>query len=196
MKTLSLPLLPARVKRPVAYISIQVAVLIIISGMAVGQLVIPVDRNAPPPKGLDFRGSWVCKGGSDTAMLRVGSQHRHGWHDSWRDPLPSIRWTRIVEKDSDFTGRYFVGYDRDKHRFVMIDADDPAYAPYVTDGWQDGKLTLTLLETDNQLPTKSRWVFDVSGERQFTVTVQDQENDVWVAERSSTCRKQDSKHRR
>ena len=195
MRTLCLPVWAMRWKCSAARISTQIGIVVVISGMAMAQLMIPVDRSFPSPNGLDFHGSWVCKGGSDTAMLRVGSQHRYGWHHSRRDPLNSIRWTDIVEKDSDFTGHYFVGYDRDKQQFVMIDADDPAYAPYVTDGWRDGKLTLTPTETDTQLPTKSRLVFDASGDRQFTVTVQNQKNDVWITQNSSSCRK-DGKRRR
>lgn len=196
MRTFCLPLWTMRWKSSAARLSAQIAIVVAVSGMAMSQLVIPVDRNVPPPKGLNFEGNWVCKDGSHTATLLVGGQHQHGWHHSWRDPLPSIRWTSILEKDTDFTGRYLVGYDRDKHQFVMIDADDPAYAPYVSDEWRDGKLTLTLLDTDNQLPTKSRLVFDVSDDTQFTVTVQDQRNDVWITQNSSTCRKQNGKRRR
>jgi hypothetical protein len=52
-------------------------------------------------------------------------------------------WTEIRESQDDFNGGYFVGYDRDRSQFLMIDADDPASEAYFTEGWHGKTLLLT-----------------------------------------------------
>ena len=69
----------------------------------------------------------------------------------------------------------------------MIDADDPAYAVYSTDGWRDHELTLTAEET--QLMPKHRLVYKVDDPHQFTVIYAVRHRDSWVTESSGTCRK-------
>ena len=56
--------------------------------------------------------------------------------------MPPGPWTEIRESQDGFNGKYFVGYDRDKSQFLMIDADDPALIAYFTEGWSGEKLVL------------------------------------------------------
>ena len=80
-----------------------------------------------------------------------------------------------------------MAYDRDKRQFVIIDAVDPAYAAYSTDGWHTRELTLTSEET--QLIPKHRLVFKIEDRNQFTVTYAVLDNTSWVSQSSSACRK-------
>jgi hypothetical protein len=84
-------------------------------------------------------------------------------------------------------GNYFVAYDRDKHQFVMIDADDPAYAAYSTDGWRDRELTLT--SEDTRLMPRHHLVYKIEGRYQFSVIFAVWESAAWVTSSSSTCHK-------
>jgi hypothetical protein len=45
----------------------------------------------------------------------------------------------VLPSDGRRNGNYFVGYDRDKSQFLMIDADDPTSVAYFTEGWSDWK---------------------------------------------------------
>jgi hypothetical protein len=69
----------------------------------------------------------------------------------------------------------------------MIDADDPAYAAYSTDGWRDRELTLTSEET--QPVQRHRFVYEVEGHDQFTVIFAVWDSAAWVTSSSSTCKK-------
>ena len=104
---------------------------------ASAQMIVPVDRTLHPPEGFDFGGQWNCGDGVSIAPLEVGNRNRSiGWV-SLRLPEP---WTEIHESQGGFNGDYFVGYDRDKSQFLMIDADDPASVAYFTEGWNGNKL--------------------------------------------------------
>jgi hypothetical protein len=55
---------------------IQAFTMVMLSATAMAQLMIPVDREFPVPQQLEFRGSWTCESGTDTASLTVGSINR------------------------------------------------------------------------------------------------------------------------
>jgi hypothetical protein len=80
-----------------------------------------------------------------------------------------------------------VGYDRDKQQFILIDAEDPAYAAYSTDGWRDREVTLTSVDT--QLMPRHRLIYRVEGRYQFTVTFAVWDSAAWVTFSNSVCRK-------
>jgi hypothetical protein len=135
-----------------------------ITVIAAAQTIVPVDARFPPPDGFAFQGSWKCEDNSGGGTLRVGKPgHRMRWHAG---ALAST-WTEVTETAQNLVGRYFVAYARDKQQFIMIDADNPAYAVYSTDGWRDHELTLTAEET--QLMPKHRLVYKVDDPHQFTV---------------------------
>ena len=150
---------------------------------AVAQTIIPVDPKFPPPDRFSFQGSWSCGEASSAGMLRVGkATNRSGRR------LRSLTsaWTEVREAEQDLAGNYFVAYDRDRQRFIMIDADDPAYAAYSTDGWHGLELTLTSEET---LMPRHRLVFKIDNRRRFTLTYAVWDSAAWVASSSFTCRK-------
>jgi hypothetical protein len=168
-----------------SYQAILVTGFVSLYATAVAQTIIPVDARFPPPDGLTFQGSWKCEDSSGGGTLRVGNPPtgRRGWH---RRSLASA-WTEIIETAPLLAGHYFVAYDRDTRQFIMIDADDPAYAVYSTDGWRDHELTLAAEGT--QLMPKHRLVYRVESRHQFTVTYAVWEHDTWVMQSSGTCRK-------
>ena len=84
---------------------------------------------------------------------------------------------------------YFVAYDKDKQQFVMIDADDPSYAAYATDGWHDRKLTLTSIDSRGQLLPRHRYVYEINDDLQFTVSWELWREEVWIQRSFCTCRK-------
>jgi hypothetical protein len=167
-----------------SYQAILVAGFVSLYATAVAQTIIPVDARFPPPDGLTFQGIWKCEDSSGGGTLRIGNlAGRRAWH---RRSLASV-WTEIIETAPPLAGHYFVAYDRDKRQFIMIDADDPAYVVYSTNGWRDRELTLTAEET--QLMPKHRLVYRVESRHQFTVTYAVWEHDTWVTQSRGPCRK-------
>ncbi len=96
-------------------------------------------------------------------------------------------WATIVESQEGQFGHFYVGYDRDRKQFVVIDADDPAYAAYQTDGWQDEKLTLTPINVSAQ--STDRFVYEVKSSREFTVVWESLEGTTWIGGSRYTCHK-------
>jgi hypothetical protein len=148
------------------------------------QTIIPVDARFPTPDGFSFQGSWKCDNLAGGGTLKVG---KPGNGNSRRPRSLASTWTEIRETDQDLVGNYFVAYDRDKHQFIMIDADDPAYAAYSTDGWRGRELTLTSEEA--QPMQKHRLVYKIDSRYQFTVRFAVWGSSTWVMSSSSTCRK-------
>ena len=99
-------------------------------------------------------------------------------------------WTEIIEKDGQTLGHYFVAYDRDKRQFVMIDANDPAYAAYSTEGWHDRRLTLTPVVDQTLSSPWYRLVYAVQSAVQFTITWELQRESGWIVKSVSTCNRQ------
>ncbi len=153
------------------------------AGTAFAQTIIPVDPSFPAPAGFTFQGSWKCGDPADEGTLTVGTPVNRGWHSR---SLAS-KWTEIRETEHDMAGNYFVAYDRSKQQFILIDADDPAYATYSTDGWRGRELTLTSVET--QPMPRHRLVYRVEGRYQFTVTFAVWDSATWVTFSNSVCRK-------
>jgi hypothetical protein len=149
-----------------------------------GQTIFPVARQFPPPMGLKFRGDWRCSDENSSAMLKVGSTNFAAGSSMKR--LGS-GWATVVESQEGQFGHFYVGYDRDHKQFVVIDADDPAYAAYQTDGWQDGKLTLTPINVAAQ--STDRFVYEVKSSREFTVVWESLEGTTWIGGSRYTCRK-------
>jgi len=82
-----------------------------------------------------------------------------------------------------------VAYERDKQQLIVMDADDPAYGVYSTDGWRDRELTLTSkVGTDQQRP-QHRFVYKVLAAHQFTVTYAVWQDAAWASQSTCTCRK-------
>jgi len=154
------------------------------AGIAGAQTIVPVDARFLPPDGFSFQGSWKCGDPAGRETLKVGKPSSG---NSWRPRSLASTWTEIRETDQDMAGNYFVAYDRDKHQFIMIDADDPAYAAYSTDGWRDRELTLTSEET--QRMQRHRLVYKIESRYQFTVIFAVWESAAWVTSSSSTCHK-------
>jgi hypothetical protein len=154
------------------------------AGTAGAQTIIPVDARFPTPDGFSFQGSWKCEDPAGGGTLKVGKPSNR--NSSQSRPLMST-WTEIRETDQDLIGDYFVAYDRDKQQFLMIDADDPAYAAYSTDGWHGRELMLTSVET--QPMQRHRLLYKIDGRYQFTVIFAVWESATWVTSSSSTCRK-------
>jgi hypothetical protein len=162
----------------------SIAVIVLIAGTALAQTIIPVDARFPPPDGFSFQGSWKCADPAGGGTLKI-SKPSNG--KSWHSRSLASTWTEIREADQDLVGNYFVAYDRDKQQFIMIDADDPAYATYSTDGWRGRELTLTSEET--QPMPRHRLVYRIGGRYQFTVIFAVWESAAWVTSSSSTCHK-------
>ena len=150
-----------------------------------GQTIVPVDRQFPPPMGLNFRGEWSCGDGSSKALLKVGSTN----HAARRYAhLSGQGWTDIRESQDGLIGHYLVGYDRDRGEFVIIDVDDPAFAAYETDGWHERKLTLEPVHRPG-LFSNDRLVYEVNHTDEFTLAWEWLEGSVWTAKSYYTCRK-------
>jgi len=162
----------------------SIAGFVLMAGSADAQTIIPVDGRFPPPDGFSFQGTWKCEDPAGGGTLKVGKpSNGNGWQ---RRSLVST-WTEIRETDQDLIGNYFVAYDRDKLQFIMIDADDPAYAAYSTDGWRGRELTLTSEET--QPMQRHRLVYKIDSRHEFTVIFSVWEGAIWVTSSSSTCHK-------
>jgi hypothetical protein len=151
---------------------------------ATAQTIIPVDAKFPPPDGFSFQGCWNCEDPLGGGTLKVGKPNNG---NEWPPHSPAASWTEIRETAQDLIGNYFVAYDQDKHQFIMIDRDDPAYAAYSTDGWRDRELTLTSEET--QPMSRHRLVYKIDGRYQFTVIFAVWDMATWVTSSSSTCHK-------
>jgi len=159
---------------------------------AIAQTIIPVDVRFPPREGFTFEGRWRCDDPSGAATLRVsnaGNRRRHSnsFAARWSSRPLASAWTEVTEKNQYLVGHYFVAYDRDKRQFIVIDADDPAYAAYATDGWRDRELTLTS-EGTHFMP-KHHFVYRINDRNQFTVTYAAWDDPSWVPQSSSTCHK-------
>jgi hypothetical protein len=153
-------------------------------------MIVPADRTLHPPEGFDFGGQWNCGDGAAIAHLEVENRNRSTGGASLRLPGP---WTEIRESQGGFKGNYFVGYDRDKSQFLMIDADDPASVAYSPEGWNGNKLLLTSTNDKGQLGLLHRIQYDVDDSRQFTVTWEILEGAAWKAEPGFKCIKVDGR---
>jgi hypothetical protein len=78
---------------------------------------------SPGPLTARSCGQWKCGAGASIAYIEMGIHNRATAGPTLRLSAP---WTEIRESQDGFNGNYFVGYDRDKRQFLMIDADDPA----------------------------------------------------------------------
>jgi hypothetical protein len=155
---------------------------------ASAQMIVPADRRLHPPEGFDFSGQWNCEDGVSVAHLEVKNRNRSAGHASL--PLPEP-WTEIRESQDGFNGKYFVGYDRDKSQFLMIDADDPASISYFTDGWNGKTLLLTSANNKGQLAPPHRIQYDVNDSHRFTVTWESLQGTTWKADPGVKCIKVD-----
>ena len=158
---------------------------------AMAQMIVPVDRRLHPPQGFDFSGQWNCGAGVSVAHLEVENQHRSTGGATRRLSGP---WTEIRESQDGFNGNYFVGYDRDKSRLLMIDADDPTSIAYFTEGWNGQTLMLASTNDKDQLAPPHRIQYVVNDPHRFTVTWEMLEGSDWKAEPGFMCIKID--HRR
>jgi hypothetical protein len=167
--------------------------LIAVFPRARAQMIVPVDRRSHPPQGFHFSGQWKCGAGASLAYIEVGIQNRATGGATLRLSGP---WTEIRESEDGFNGNYFVGYDRDKSQFLMIDADDPAAVAYFTEGWSGKKLVLTSSNGKDQLALPHRIQYVVNDSHQFTVTWEMLEGTDWKTEPSFMCNKVEHDHRR
>lgn len=165
--------------------AMQLAGLLALALSASAQTVVPVDRSLRPPLQLNFNGDWKCTDGSTTGLLKVGPTHRKRNFAAY--PLGGA-WTEIRESQDGLKGEYFVGYDRDHQQFLMIDAEDPAYAAYQTDGWKERELTLTPVSRAGEVPT-DRFVYEVRRADEFMVSWEWLEGTLWETKNRYTCRK-------
>ena len=165
-------------------IVIGFASLIAVFPGASAQLIVPADRTLRPPEGFDFSGRWNCQDGASIAHLEVENRNRSTGGASLR--LPES-WTEIRESQDDFNGGYFVGYDRDRSQFLMIDADDPASEAYFTEGWHGKTLLLTSVNDKTQSVLPHRIQYDVDDSHRFTVTWEMLEGTAWKAEPGVEC---------
>ncbi len=165
-------------------ITVGFASLMTVFLRASAQMIVPVDRTLHPPEGFDFGGQWNCGDGVSIAHLEVENRNRPTGGASLRLPGP---WTEIRESQDDFNGNYFVGYDRDRSQFLMIDADDPASEAYFTEGWHGKTLLLTSVNDKSQSVLPHRIQYDVDDSHRFTVTWQMLEGTAWKAEPGVEC---------
>jgi hypothetical protein len=167
---------------------IFLAGILILSTGASAQTMIPVATKLPAPEGLSFQGRWKCEDASTKATLQVGG--RGPRHPGWRNVrLAPAAWTQLTETDQNRAAHFLVAYERDKHQFILMDADDPAYGVYSTDGWRDRELTLTSKESTDQQRPKHRFVYKVLDAHQFTVTYAVWQDAAWASQSNCTCRK-------
>src|SRR3984885_10741878 len=167
--------------------------LIAVFPRARAQMIVPVDRRLHPPQGFHFSGQWKCGAGASIASIEVGNHNRATGGATLRLSGP---WTEIRESEDGFNGHYFVGYDRDKSQFLMIDADDPTPVAYFTEGWSGQKLVLTSSNNKDQLALPHRIQYVVNDSHQFTVTWEMLEGTDWKAGPSVMCIKVEHDHRR
>ena len=180
----------ARKIRTAFAILVGFAGLMAVFPKARAQMIIPVDRRLLPPEGLDFSGQWNCGTGASIAHLEVGSQIGATGGAPPRLPRP---WTEIRESQDGFTGNYFVGYDRDKSQFLMIDADDPISISYFTAGWTGKTLMLTSTNNKDQLALH-RIQYVINDSHRFTVIWEMLNGNEWKAEPGFMCIKVEHDH--
>jgi hypothetical protein len=126
------------------YAALSVATL-----TARAQIIIPAAKGLGEPNDFSFYGRWTCSDKGRSAFLFVGQGDRRS--------LRSLKlWADLQEREDGFRGNYFVGYDRDRRHFLLIDTDDPAVIAYSTDGWHGETITLTSIYPAGQfIPSKS-----------------------------------------
>jgi hypothetical protein len=148
-----------------------------LSATAAAQTIVPVDARFPSPDGFIFEGSWKCedKSGGEGRGWQARPSRRGGILERLRQRGRGSR-----RRPNIWSGHYVVAYDRDKRQFIMIDADDPAYVAYWTDGWRDREITLTSEET--QLMPNHRLVYKVDDRHQFSVTYAVWDHDTWATQ--------------
>jgi hypothetical protein len=164
------------------------ASLIAVFPRASAQMIVPADRTLHAPDRFDFNGQWNCGEGASTAHLKVDNGNSSTESAPLR--LPGA-WTKVRETQGGFNGNYFVGYDRDKSQFLMIDANDPASIAYFTEGWNGQMLLLTSTNDEGQLAPPHRIQYDINDASRFTVTWEYLEGASWKAEPGVTCIKVD-----
>jgi hypothetical protein len=103
--------------------------------------------------------------------------------------LTSQYWTGLQESQDGFHGRYLVGYDRDRSRFILIDLGDPASISYGTDGWQGNGLMLTQVSDGREPVPTYRVLFQIEDSQHFDVTWEESEGGVWHKDPPTVCRK-------
>lgn len=177
-----------RIRRfdPLLTASMSMGIWLALTVPARGQTIVPVDRALHAPLGLTFRGRWQCSEGSSSARLKVEGRIRMAGRSA---RALGLAWTEIAESQEGFNRRYFVGYDRDHRQFLIIDAEDPAYAAYQTDGWEERRLTLTSVSRRGPLFPTDRFVYEVNRPYEFTVAWEWLDGNAWTARDRYTCRK-------
>jgi hypothetical protein len=140
------------------------------------------------PRDLTFAVNGIAEMAPRSPHLEVENRHRSTGGAPLRLPGP---WTEIRESQDGFNGNYFVGHDRDKSQFVMIDADDPASVTYFTDSWNGNRRLLTSANDKGQLAPPHRIQYDVDDSHRFTVTRERLEGTAWKAEPGGKCIKVD-----
>jgi hypothetical protein len=170
-------------------IAVGFASLMAVFPRARAQMIVPVDRTLHPPDGFDFSGQWNCGDGVSIAHVDVENRNRSSRGAAFRPEGGA--WTEIRESQDGFNGDYYVGYDRDKSQFLMIDADEAASVAYSTEGWNGNKLLLTSTNDKGQLGLPHRIQYDVDDSRQFTVIWEILEGAAWKADPGFKCTKVD-----
>jgi hypothetical protein len=167
-----------------------IALMAMLSTLSFAQMLIPVDARMPAPDAFDFRGTWRCEGRLDSATLEVGTHHPNRWKRSkGHTDRDDLHWTALTEKGSAFTGHYWVAYDRDKKQFVMVDADDPAYAAYTIDEWKNETLVLTSFTAAQPSGWHFRWVYELHGVDQFKVSFETEDAMTWTTQSTCVCQR-------
>ena len=175
----------------IAHASIRaIAMMAMLSTLSFAQLPVPVDVRMPAPGAFDFHGTWRCQGRLDSATLEVGTHHPDLWKRSKKHTdRDDLHWTALTEKESGFTGHYRVAYDRDTKQFVMIDADDPAYAAYTIDEWEHETLVLTSYTAAQSSGWHFRWVYELHGVDQFKVSFETEDAMAWTTQSTCVCQR-------
>ena len=166
-----------------------ITIIVMLSAASFAQLIIPVDKKMPTPNGFDFQGTWKCGDGSDSAYLQVGLNRRQYWHRKHREYRQTLHWTQLKEKDSDFTGHFFVAYDRDKQQFVMIDADDPAYSAFTVERWTETTVILSSVTALKSFGWDFRWIYEFEGPDKFRVSLEEKDGSTWQPRTACECRR-------
>jgi hypothetical protein len=148
---------------------------------ASGQVIVPVSREFRAPNNFTFQGSWVCSDGPQRAYIEVGPEKGSS------QAALSHSWIALREEEEWFKGDYLVGYDSDKHQFLLIDAKDPAAIHYSTHGWDGDQLTLTSGVSEGSATFPHRILYRLEGPSRFTVTWQLYENGSFQSYAPSDC---------
>jgi hypothetical protein len=170
--------------KPVPSATLLIAVRLALIPAVPAQTVVPVSPKFPPPAGLTFAGQWECKSGDLTARLQITPDRLRQ-----RESMPSAQdgWAMLTESQQGLATHYLVGYDRDANEFLLLDADDPAYEAYRTEGWNGSTMTLTYVaRPDKQMPA-NRFVYHADDSARFTVSWEEYENGEWTQQDTYTC---------